>query len=54
MKPLGYSLDEMLTLMRTIEGRPEFGNRLELHLSMADEFIDLLTQRAAELTERQP
>ena len=64
MKPLGYSLDEMLTVMRTIEGQPdsvttnplgpmiveaqERRDRLERHLAMADEFIDLLTRRATE------
>lgn len=64
MKPLGYSLDEMLTVMRTIEGQhdpssenpldsmiveaQERRDRLQLHLNMADEFIQLLTQRATE------
>jgi len=62
MKPLGYSLDEMLNVMRTIEGQHDSGtenplgpmiieaqerrDRLRLHLRMADEFIELLTQRA--------
>lgn len=58
MKPLGYSLDEMLTVMRTIEGAAdaeplapmlaearERRDRLSRHLEMADEFIALLQQR---------
>ena len=59
MKPLGYSLDEMLAVMRTIEGHADAGplapviaeardrrDRLRRHLEMADEFIALLDQRA--------
>lgn len=67
MKPLGYSLDEMHTVMRTIEADPEPDgpapgdehplapmlveaqerrDRLRRHLEMADEFIELLRQRA--------
>lgn len=62
MKPLGYSLEEMLIVMRTIEGRHPAGagdplgpmiaeanerrERLKLHLEMADEFIRLLKRRA--------
>lgn len=58
MKPLGYSLEEMLGVMRTIEGRAdaeplepmitearERRDRLRRHLEMADEFIALLQQR---------
>lgn len=58
MKPLGYSLDEMHTVMRTIEGRDdaqplepmiaearERRDRLRRHLEMADEFIALLEKR---------
>lgn len=58
MKPLGYSLDEMLTVMRTIEGAEgaqplepmiaearERRDRLSRHLEMADEFIALLRGR---------
>jgi DNA-binding transcriptional MerR regulator len=59
MKPLGYSLDEMHTVMAAIEDRAdaeplapmiyearERRDRLRRHLEMADEFITLLTQRA--------
>lgn len=58
MKPLGYSLEEMLTVMRAIEGAEdahplapmlaearERRDRLSRHLEMADEFIALLEQR---------
>ncbi len=58
MKPLGYSLEEMLTVMRTIEGAAdaeplepmiaearERRERLSRHLEMADEFIALLSER---------
>lgn len=60
MKPLGYSLEEMLTVMRTIEGAAdaralepvlteahERRERLRRHLEMADEFIALLEQRGS-------
>ena len=58
MKPLGYTLDEMHTVMRIIEGHDDAGpieptiaeakhrrDRLQRHLEMADEFIALLQQR---------
>jgi DNA-binding transcriptional MerR regulator len=58
MKPLGYTLDEMHTVMRTVQGADdaeplepmlaeakERREKLRKQLEMADEFIVLLTQR---------
>ncbi len=60
MKPLGYTLEEMHTVMRAIEGHEdaeplvpmiaearERRDTLRRHLEMADEFIALLGQRGA-------
>ena len=67
MKPLGYSLDEMHTVMRAIEGRDDAEplepmiaeanvrrDRLRSHLEMADEFIALLDQRSASVPRDTP